>query len=99
MRSALFGMVLDSAFYRLVVRTVSLFVLTECRKASQDKDYVHETHYENEDPYGNLEFWIWHVCNLLRNISTVKPQEAFNGTTLKLKQDLIEETGHAYGGI
>ena len=21
-----------------------------------DKDYVHETHYENEDPYGNLEF-------------------------------------------
>ena len=22
----------------------------------EDKDYVHETHYENEDPYGNLEF-------------------------------------------
>ena len=21
-----------------------------------DKDYVHETHYENEDPYRNLEF-------------------------------------------
>ena len=21
-----------------------------------DKDYVHETHYKNEDPYGNLEF-------------------------------------------
>ena len=21
-----------------------------------DKDYVHETHYEKEDPYGNLEF-------------------------------------------
>ena len=21
-----------------------------------DKDYVHEAHYENEDPYGNLEF-------------------------------------------
>ena len=29
-----------------------------------DKDYVHETHYENEDSYGNLEFCIWHVCNL-----------------------------------
>ena len=23
---------------------------------SVDKDYVHETHYENEDSYGNLEF-------------------------------------------
>ena len=22
----------------------------------EDKDYVHETHYENKDPYGNLEF-------------------------------------------
>ena len=57
-----------------------------------DKDYVCETHYENEDPYGNLEFLIWHVCNLLRNISTVAPHRAFNGTTLKLKRDLIEET-------
>ena len=64
-----------------------------------DKDYVHETHYEKEDPYGNLEFWIWHVCNLLRNISTVEPHGAFNGTTLKLKQDLIETTWHAYRGI
>ena len=53
-----------------------------------DKDYVHETHYENEDPYGNLEFWIWHVCNLLRNISTVEPHGAFNGTTLELKRDV-----------
>ena len=53
-----------------------------------DKDYVHEIHYENEDPYENLEFWIWHVCNLLRNISIVEPHEAFNGTTLKLKRDL-----------
>ena len=64
-----------------------------------DKDYVHETHYEKEDPYGNLEFWIWHVCNLLRNISTVEPHGAFNGTTLKLKRDLIETTWHAYRGI
>ena len=64
-----------------------------------DKDYVHETHYEKEDPYGNLEFWIWHVCNLLRNISTVEPHGAFNGTTLKLKRDLIEATWHAYRGI
>ena len=47
-----------------------------------DKDYVHETHYENEDPYGNLEFWIWHVCNLLRNISTVEPHGAFNRTNV-----------------
>ena len=53
-----------------------------------DKDYVHEIHYENEDPYENHEFWIWHVCNLLRNISTVEPHGAFNGTTLKLKRDL-----------
>ena len=62
-----------------------------------DKDYVHEIHYENEDPYENLEFWIWHVCNLLQNISTVEPHWTFNGTTLKLKRDLKEETGHAYG--
>ena len=53
------------------------------------KDYVHETHYENEDPYRNLEFWIWHVCNFIRNISTVEPHEAFNGTTLKLKRLLL----------
>ena len=52
-----------------------------------DKDYVHETHHENEDPYRNLEFWIWHVCSLLRNISKEEPHGTFNGTTLKLKRD------------
>ena len=50
-----------------------------------DKDYVREAHYENGDRYGNLEFLIWHVCSLLRNISTIEPHGAF-------KRDLIEET-------
>ena len=65
----------------------------------EDKDFVYETHYENEDPYGNLEFWIWYVCNLLRNISTVEPHGAFMepGTAFKLKRDLIEKTRLAYG--
>ena len=52
-----------------------------------DKDYVHETHHENEDPYRNLEFWIWHFCSLLRNISKGEPHGTFNGSTLKLKRD------------
>ena len=39
------------------------------------------------------------VIYIIRNISTVEPHGAFNGTALKLKRDLVGETWHACGGI